>query len=81
MVAADFFLSPEAQGRKADLSIWGDPTVLAQGKLTRRQGTLQRRLASRLAGMKRRLARCCSKRIRAGASGSKREWKRRYAAG
>ena len=26
---ADFLLSPEAQGRKADVSMWGDPTVLA----------------------------------------------------
>ena len=27
-VVADFLLSPEAQARKADLKIWGDPTVL-----------------------------------------------------
>ncbi len=33
-VVANFLLSPEAQGRKADLKIWGDPTVLALGKLT-----------------------------------------------
>ncbi len=32
-VVANFLLSPEAQGRKADLKIWGDPTVLAPGKL------------------------------------------------
>ena len=30
---ANFLLSPEAQGRKADLKIWGDPTVLAPAKL------------------------------------------------
>ncbi len=32
-VAANFLLSPMAQARKADISIWGDPTVLAPGKL------------------------------------------------
>ena len=33
-VVANFLLSPEAQARKADLKIWGDPTVLDMGKLT-----------------------------------------------
>lgn len=33
MVIADFLLSPEAQARKADENIWGDPTVLAYEKL------------------------------------------------
>ncbi|MGH6961714.1 MAG: ABC transporter substrate-binding protein [Dongiaceae bacterium] len=33
MVVADFLLSPEAQLRKQDPSIWGDPTVLAMDKL------------------------------------------------
>jgi putative thiamine transport system substrate-binding protein len=33
-VVANFLLSPEAQGRKADLKIWGDPTVLAPSKLS-----------------------------------------------
>jgi putative thiamine transport system substrate-binding protein len=33
-VVANFLLSPEAQGRKADLKIWGDPTVLAAAKLS-----------------------------------------------
>ena len=27
-VVANFFLSPQAQARKADIAIWGDPTVL-----------------------------------------------------
>jgi putative thiamine transport system substrate-binding protein len=34
MVVADFLLSPEAQLRKQDPSVWGDPTVLAMDKLT-----------------------------------------------
>ena len=32
-VVADFMLSPEAQIRKADPQIWGDPTVLAMHRL------------------------------------------------
>jgi putative thiamine transport system substrate-binding protein len=32
-VTADFFLSPVAQARKADIRHWGDPTVLAMDKL------------------------------------------------
>jgi putative thiamine transport system substrate-binding protein len=32
-VFANFLLSPEAQGRKADITVWGDPTVLAVDKL------------------------------------------------
>jgi putative thiamine transport system substrate-binding protein len=33
MVFSDFLMSPEAQARKADPAIWGDPTVLAMDKL------------------------------------------------
>jgi putative thiamine transport system substrate-binding protein len=33
-VVADFLLSPEAQARKADLKIWGDPTVLDMARLS-----------------------------------------------
>lgn len=33
LVLADFLISPEAQARKQDPKIWGDPTVLAMGKL------------------------------------------------
>lgn len=32
-VVANFLLSPLAQARKADLSVWGDPTVLAVDRL------------------------------------------------
>jgi putative thiamine transport system substrate-binding protein len=28
MLVADFLISPEAQARKSDESVWGDPTVL-----------------------------------------------------
>ena len=34
MVFTNFLLSPEAQARKADPAIWGDPTVLAMEKLS-----------------------------------------------
>lgn len=33
LVLADFLLSPEAQARKQDPAVWGDPTVLAMAKL------------------------------------------------
>lgn len=33
-VAANFLLSPPAQARKADIKVWGDPTVLALDKLS-----------------------------------------------
>jgi putative thiamine transport system substrate-binding protein len=33
LVLADFLMSPEAQARKQDPKIWGDPTVLAVSKL------------------------------------------------
>lgn len=39
-VVANFLLSPEAQGRKADLKVWGDPTVLDLGKLSDAQRAL-----------------------------------------
>ncbi len=32
-VLVNFMLSPEAQARKADIAVWGDPTVLAIDKL------------------------------------------------
>lgn len=34
MVLADFMMSPEAQARKQDAAVWGDPTVLAMNKLS-----------------------------------------------
>lgn len=33
LVTADFLISPEAQARKQDPAVWGDPTVLAVDKL------------------------------------------------
>ena len=39
-VVANFLMSPEAQARKADLSIWGDPTVLDLDKLAPAQRAL-----------------------------------------
>ncbi len=40
IVTADFLMSVEAQARKADLAIWGDPTVLADSKLDAAQKAL-----------------------------------------
>jgi putative thiamine transport system substrate-binding protein len=39
-LTANFLLSPEAQARKADLKVWGDPTVLALSKLSPEDLTL-----------------------------------------
>jgi putative thiamine transport system substrate-binding protein len=39
-VLANFLLSAEAQARKADISVWGDPTVLALGKLGAKEQAL-----------------------------------------
>ncbi|MEI7598189.1 MAG: ABC transporter substrate-binding protein [Aestuariivirga sp.] len=39
-VTANFLLSPEAQARKADLKLWGDPTVLDMDKLNPSQRAL-----------------------------------------
>lgn len=39
-VTANFLLSPEAQARKADLKVWGDPTVLDLSKLTTAEAAL-----------------------------------------
>ncbi|WP_020560503.1 ABC transporter substrate-binding protein [Thiofilum flexile] len=36
-VVANFLLSPEAQARKADVTVWGDPSVLDISKLTPEQ--------------------------------------------
>ena len=40
MVVANFLLSPKAQARKNDESVWGDPTVLAYDKLSQEDQAL-----------------------------------------
>ena len=39
-VVANFLLSPEAQARKANIDVWGDPTVLAVSRLPAAQRAL-----------------------------------------
>jgi putative thiamine transport system substrate-binding protein len=39
-IVANFLLSPEAQARKADITIWGDDTVLDKSKLSEQQQQL-----------------------------------------
>lgn len=39
-VTANFLLSPAAQARKADIKVWGDPTVLALDKLSEAERAL-----------------------------------------
>jgi putative thiamine transport system substrate-binding protein len=40
LVLANFLLSPEAQARKADPNVWGDPTVLSPDLLTAQEQAL-----------------------------------------
>jgi putative thiamine transport system substrate-binding protein len=40
MVLANFLLSPDAQARKADLQVWGDPTVLNVKRLAAKEQAL-----------------------------------------
>jgi putative thiamine transport system substrate-binding protein len=40
MVFADFLLSPEAQARKENADLWGDPTVLSMARLDPQERTL-----------------------------------------
>lgn len=40
MVFANFLMSPEAQARKANTEVWGDPTVLSMAKLSANQKAL-----------------------------------------
>jgi putative thiamine transport system substrate-binding protein len=44
-VAANFLLSAAAQARKADVTVWGDPTVLDLNKLSAQQRALFSRMA------------------------------------
>ncbi|PTY39042.1 hypothetical protein BGP77_09850 [Saccharospirillum sp. MSK14-1] len=39
-VVADFLMSPQAQARKANTDVWGDPTVLSMDKLNAEQRAL-----------------------------------------
>ena len=39
-VSANFLLSPAAQARKADIQVWGDPTVLALDTLSNAERAL-----------------------------------------
>lgn len=49
MVFANFLMSPEAQARKANTDIWGDPTVLAMNKLSSADRALFDRLPEGIA--------------------------------
>lgn len=51
MVFADFLLSPEAQLRKADPAVWGDPTVLDPAKLDPEEAAALAALSRGAAGL------------------------------
>jgi len=81
-VVADFLLSPEAQLRKADPRIWGDPTVLAMHRLSEQDqagfATLPRGVATLSEAD---LARTLAEPHPSWMKAIETEWRRRYASG
>lgn len=77
-VFANFLLSPEAQARKADTAVWGDPSVLALDKLSASE---RARFASKpLPGQVERFAPAIAEPHGSWVQPLEREWTRRYGA-
>jgi putative thiamine transport system substrate-binding protein len=75
-VWANFLLSPEAQAHKADIAVWGDPTVLALDRLT---ATERARFTANLApGQVERTAPVWPEPHASWVDPIEREWTRRY---
>ena len=74
LVLADFLLSPEAQARKQDPKVWGDPTVLADGqaRAARTAPASPRSTSASRRCRQTSSARRLTSRIRAGWTGSRR---------
>ena len=51
-LVANFMLSPEAQAKKADVAVWGDPTVLSMLKLSDSQREIFTKAATRNSNLK-----------------------------
>ena len=77
MVAADFMLSPAAQARKADIRVWGDPTVLAVERLPAEQRALFAESAA-MPGSVRQPAPVLAEPHGSWVEPLEREWQRRY---
>jgi putative thiamine transport system substrate-binding protein len=76
-VTADFLLSPAAQARKADIQVWGDPTVLALDKLSAAERALFAGAAA--PGQVRQAAPAIPEPHASWVDPIEREWNRRYA--
>jgi putative thiamine transport system substrate-binding protein len=77
-VAANFLLSPLAQARKADISIWGDPTVLALSKMPAQDAA--RFTAAAATGQVERFAQVLPEPHGSWVDPIEKEWLRRYGA-
>lgn len=75
-VLIDFLLSPAAQARKADIAVWGDPTVLAVDRLDAAQRSLFTRAVA--PGMVGRGAPALPEPHASWVEPLEREWTRRY---
>jgi putative thiamine transport system substrate-binding protein len=75
-VVANFLLSPEAQARKADIAVWGDPTVLALDRLS--PGDRARFAAQPLPGQVTRTAPALPEPHGSWVDPLEREWLKRY---
>ena len=75
-VAIDFLLSPLAQARKADIAVWGDPTVLAVERLPAAERA--RFAAARAPGMVEASAPALPEPHASWVEPLEREWTRRY---
>ena len=75
-LVANFLLSPEAQARKADIAVWGDPTVLALERLS--PADVARFAAKPLPGQVSRSAPALSEPHGSWVEPLEREWLKRY---
>lgn len=75
-VLINFLLSPQAQGRKANIAIWGDPTVLALEKLSALE--LARFASPRLPGQVEKVMPTLPEPHASWVDPLEREWLRRY---
>lgn len=75
-VFTNFLLGPEAQARKADVAVWGDPTVLAHERLSGVERSLFMR--STVPGQVHRTAPAISEPHGSWAAALEMEWTRRY---
>ena len=77
-VVANFLLSPAAQARKADIKIWGDPTVLSPAKMNPQDAALF--TANRTPGQVERFAPVIPEPHGSWVDPIEKEWLRRYGA-